>query len=215
MILKGTFPPKAFAHIEHVLVSFPVTPGKIGLLVGVLEQTHLLDTQAAVLQSVTTGQNAVAIGCVAQSMLDIIEGKHGSHYKQLSGVCTLQNVTATGDGFGLLNNGYIAGATRHAALATSQPDATNAMHLHAALLDNALSNITGWVTTIEQDALHLSTHSTDLAQVQEIVKLADDAYHGVDVNGDGQIDPVAGEAGAVTAFLQGQLMATLFLTPGA
>lgn len=215
VILKGTFPPKAFAHIEHVLVSFPVTPGKIGLLVGVLEQTHLLDTQAAVLQSVTTGQNAVAIGCVAQSMLDIIEGKHGSHYKQLSGVCTLQNVTATGDGFGLLNNGYIAGATRHAALATSQPDATNAMHLHAALLDNALSNITGWVTTIEQDALHLSTHSTDLAQVQEIVKLADDAYHGVDVNGDGQIDPVAGEAGAVTAFLQGQLMATLFLTPGA
>ncbi|HEX9133602.1 MAG TPA: hypothetical protein VF844_15025, partial [Ktedonobacteraceae bacterium] len=215
VILKGTFPPKAFAHIEHVLVSFPLTPGKIGLLVGVLEQTHLLDTQAAVLQSVTTGRNAVAIGCVAQSMLDIIEGKHGSHYKRLNGVCTLQNVTATGDGFGLLNNGYLPGATRHAALATSQPDATNAMHLHAVLLDNALSNITGWVTTIEQGALLLHTHPTDLTPVQEIVRLADDAYHGVDVNGDGQIDPVKGEAGAVTALLQGQLMATLSLTPGA
>jgi hypothetical protein len=39
------------------------------------------------------------------------------------------------------------------------------------------------------------------------------AYHGVDVNGDGQIDPVAGEAGALTAYLQGQLMATLSLAP--
>jgi serine/threonine protein kinase len=215
VILKGTFPTKAFAHIEHVLVSFPGTPGKIGLLVGVLEQTQLLDTQAAILHSVTTSRGTVAIDCIAQSMVDIIEGVHGSHYQQLAGICALQNVTGAGDGFGLLNKGYLTGAARHAALATSQPDATNAMHLHAALVDNALSNITGWVTTIEQDALLLQTHPTDLAPVHEIVALADDAYHGVDVNGDGQIDPVAGEAGAVTAYHQGQLMATLSLTPGA
>jgi len=36
----------------------------------------------------------------------------------------------------------------------------------------------------------------------------------VDANGDGQIDPVVGEAGALTAYLQGQLMSTISLAPG-
>jgi hypothetical protein len=212
VILTGTFPIKAFAHVEHLLVIYPETPGKIGLLVGVLEQTHILDIQAAVLQSAATGRNTVAISCAAQSMLDIIEGIHGSHYQQLEGICALQNVTTAGDGFGLLGKGgYVTGSTEHAGFAISQPDATSAMHQHAKLMDIALSNIIGWVTTIDHDALQLRTHPTDLSKVEEIVRLADYAYHGVDVNGDGQIDPVVGEAGAITALLQGQLMATLSL----
>src|SRR5437660_12791792 len=112
----------------------------------------------------------------------------------------------TGDGFGLLGKGYLAGATEHATLAISQPDATNTMRLHAGLMAIALSNIKGWVTTIEQDALQLIKNPADQTKVQEIVTLADDTYHGVDVNGDGQIDPVAGEARTLTAYLQRQLM---------
>jgi len=212
VILTGTFPIKSFAHVVHLLVDFPPTPGKIGLLVGVLEQTHLLDSQSAVLQNVAASQNTVAIGCVAQSMLDIIEGKHGLHYKQLDEACMLQNVTTTGDGFGLQGKaGYMTGSTEHAGYAISQPDATNAMHAHTALMDVSLSNINGWLTTIDEDAFILHTHPTDVSRVEEIVRLADDAYHGVDVNGDGQIDPVSGEAGAITAFQQGQLIATLSL----
>jgi hypothetical protein len=88
------------------------------------------------------------------------------------------------------------------------------MHQHAALLDIALTNITGWVTTIDQDALLLRANPANLTPVKAIVRLADTAYHGVDTNGDGQIDPVVGEAGALTAYQQGQLMATLSLTPG-
>ncbi len=215
VILTGTFPAKSFAHVEHLLVDYPKTPGKIGLLVGVLEQTHLLDIQSSVLQSVAANQNTVVIGCVAQSMLDIIEGKHGSHYKQLDEACTLQNVTTTGDGFGLQGKGgYLSGSTSHAGYAISQPDATSAMHVHTALMDVALANINGWLTTIDQDAFLLKTHPTNISKVEEVVRLADYAYHGIDVNGDGQIDPVPGEAGAITAFEQGQLIATLTLNSG-
>lgn len=109
----------------------------------------------------------------------------------------------------------MADSAEYATLAITQPDATNAMRLHAGLMSIALSNIKGWETTIEQDALQLLKKPTDLTKVQEIATLADDAYHGVDANGDGQIDPVAGEAGALTAYQQGQLMATLFLVPNA
>jgi serine/threonine protein kinase len=215
VILTGTFPKKAFAHVVHLLVDYPETPGKIGLLVGVLEQAHLLDNQAAVLQNATTSRNTVATGCLAQNMLNIIEGKHGSHYQHLNGECALQNVTAVGDGFGLQGKeGYMTGSTEHAGFAVSLPDATSAMHVHAALMDVSLSNMNGWLMTLDKDALQLSTHPTDFSKVGEIERLADYAYHGVDVNGDGQIDPVEGEAGAITAFQQGQLMATLTLKAG-
>lgn len=215
VILTGTFPVMAFQHIQHLLVSFPETPGKVGMLIGLLQQTHLLDSQATVLQSVATSRDTVTIGCVAQSMLDIIKGTQGAHYHPLAGTCTGRNVTVTGDGFGLLGKGFVAGAEEHASLALSQKDATSVMRQHAALMDIALTNVTGWVTTIEQDLLRLRAHPADLSSLQEITTLADNAYHGVDVNGDGQIDPVAGEAGALTAYQQGQLMATVTLAPSA
>ena len=214
VILVGKFPPQAFAHIQHLLVSFPATPGKIGVLVGSLEQTRLLNVQADVLQGLAPAHNNVAITCAAQSIIDVIEGSHGPHYRSLGGSCAAENITATGDGFGLLSKGgYLDDSGEHATLAITQPDATNTMRLHARLMSIAISNLKGWVTTIEQDALSLFKNPSDTTKIQEIVTLADNAYHGVDANGDGQIDPVAGEAGALTAYLQGQLMATLPLTP--
>jgi hypothetical protein len=216
VVLTGAFPLKAFAHIQHLLVSFPATPGKIGFLVGALQQTHLLTIQADVLQTLASSRDANAIKCAAQSVIDLIEGMRGPNYHPLAETCALQHATMTGDGFGLLGkDGYLASAAEHATFAVTQPDATSTMRLHARLMVIALSNIKGWITTIEQDALNLIASPTDLAKAQEIATLADDAYHGVDINGDGQNDPVAGEAGALTAYLQGQLMATLALTPGA
>jgi len=89
------------------------------------------------------------------------------------------------------------------------------MRQHATLMDIALSNINGWVTTTEQDLLRLQAHPTDLSSLQEIATLTDAAYRGVDANSDGQIEPVAGEAGAIAAYQQGQLMATLSLVHSA
>jgi serine/threonine protein kinase len=216
IILTGIFPVRAIQHVQHLLVSYPETPGKVGLLMGLLSQTRLLNLQAAVLQSVPASRNTLALSCVAQSMLDIIGGKHGAHYHPLTAACGGQNVSTIGDGFGLLGTaGYMASAEEHASLALSQKDATSSMHQHAALMDTAITNIDGWVTTIEGDLLQLQTHPGDLAPVQRIALLADDVYHGVDANGDGQIEAVAGEAGALTAYQQGQLMATLALKPGA
>ncbi len=213
VILLVNFPVHAFQHIEHLLVSFPPAPAKTALLLGLMQQTHMLDNQAVVLQTVANSKNAAMMVCMAQSMLDIIEGAHGLHYHPLSDTCMDLGVIANGDGYGLLGQGYVSTAEKHAALALSQPDATNTMHEHAASMDIALTNISGWVTTMEQDLLQVRGHPTDLTALQEITTLADNAYRGVDVNGNGQIEPIAGEAGALVAFQQGQLMATLSLAP--
>jgi hypothetical protein len=183
--------------------------------VGLRNQTQLLSTQADTLQSAATSRKTDVIQCATQSIIDIIEGRGSPHYQPLAQTCARSNITATGDGFGLLGKGYIAAVGDHANLAAIQPDATDNIRLHARLVEIAASTIQHWVTTVDDDALTLLQHPTDLSKVPEIVMLAGHAYHGNDVNGNGRIDPVAGEAGATTAYLQGQLMATLPLVPSA
>src|SRR5712692_1985219 len=215
VVLSGTFPPMAVIHIRHLLLSFPLTPGKIGLLSGLLNQAQLLNEEALVLQNLSGSGNSFAMQCAAQSIIDISEGNNGPHYQPLADGCASQNITKAGDGFGLLGQGYIVTASSHASLAATQPDATNNIRIHAGHVEIAMTNIKGWVTTVDQDALKLLANPLDTSIVQEMVNLSDHAYHGVDINGDEQVDPVAGEAGAITAYIHGQLMAALPLVPAA
>ena len=209
VILTGIFPPKAFVHIRHLLFKFPTTPGNVGLLVGLMNQTQLLNGQALILQNTVAGGNQAAIKCAAQSIIDISEGTTGNNYKPLGTDCATLNITQTGDGFGILGNGYLLTASSHASLAANQSDTTQNIRTHANHVIIATDNIKGWVTTVDQDALKLLSNPSDTSVMQEIVTLADHAYHGVDINGDEQIDPVPGEAGAITAYIHGQLMAAL------
>lgn len=214
VLLTASFPPKAFVHIKHLLFSFPTTPEKIGLLVGLLEQTRLLNAQALALQSIADGQNAGAIQCIAQSIIDISEGPQGAHYQALPAACGAS--IPTGDGFGILGtNGYAATAATHASLAATQTDTTPTIRQHANEVEIGTTNITRWVTTIDQDALALLANPLNQASIPEIVARADHAFRGIDNNGNGQIEPIADEEGAATAYLRGQLMATLTLMPSA
>lgn len=213
IILSGTFPPLAFVHIRHLLFHFPTTPANIGLLVGLLGQTQQLNNQGILLQNLVTGSdNKAGIQCFAQSIIDISEGAHGTNYHPLSTWCKLHYTTQAGDGYGILNqDGYAAMAAAHASLAATQPDSTDTIRLHAHQVEIATGNIKGWVTTIDQDALKLLANPANTSPVAEIVSLSDHAFHGVP-GSDGQISPIPGEAGAISAYLYGQLMAGLLLS---
>jgi hypothetical protein len=215
VVLTGTFPPKAFVHIKHILFQFPITPNHIGLLVGVLGQTQQLNDQAALLQNAVAGHNTIATQCIAQSMIDIIEGQQGQHYQPLGPQCAAENINIAGDGFGLLgSNGYLSLAGAHASLAATQTDSTDSIKIHAKHVEICLANIQGWVTTVDQDAINLLAHPDHTSKVQEMVTLSDHAYHGVATNGNEQPQPITGSGGAITAYIHGQLMAGLILVAG-
>lgn len=216
VVLSGVFPPQSFVHIRHLLVSFPTTPGQTALAVGVLQQTQLVDAQAKVLQSVAASQNQVAIQCAAQSLVDLLEGHQGAHFRPLGSGCDAQSIVATGDGFGLLGaGGYLAETAQHASNAAIAPDATSFIRTHAGHVEIAMTNIEGWLAQVEQDALALVANPANTSGVPQLVTNASHADNGVDTNGDESIDPVVGEAGAVTAYEHSQLMATLTLVAGA
>ncbi|GAC1393976.1 MAG: hypothetical protein NVS4B11_26750 [Ktedonobacteraceae bacterium] len=214
ILLTGTFPPEAFVHIKHLLFSFPTTPGKIGLLVGLLEQVQQLNTQTVLLKSFVNNGDKASIQCAAQSIVDIAEGAQGPHALPLTSDCTSLGISATGDGFGILgSNGYVSTTAAHASLAATQHDSTQNIKLQAGHVEIATDNIKDWVTTIDQDALALLTNPANTTKVQEMVTLSNQALNGVDTNNDGQVDSVPGEAGTILAYNEGHLMASLPLVP--
>lgn len=214
VLLLATFAPRAFVHIRHLLFSFPTTPAKIGLLVGLLGQTRLLNAQAQALESLAGHGDPAAITCLAQSIIDISEGQQGGHFQLPAASCG--SSLPTGDGFGILGaNGYAATAATHASLAATQSDSTATIRLHASEVEAGTTSIASLVTAIDRDAGQLLSHPGNTADIQEIASLANHAFQGVDSNSNGQVDPVASEEGAATAYLRGQLIASLALLPRA
>lgn len=212
VLLAGTFAPRAFIHIKHLLFSFPTTPAKIGLLVGLLGQTRLLNAQALALANLASNAAPGAVACLAQSLIDISEGQQGARFLPLPAACG--GSLPTGDGFGIVGtNGYAATAATHASLAATQSDSSANIRLHASEVEAGTTSIAGLVTTIDHDARQLLSTPGASAAIQEIATLANHALQGVDSNGSGQIDPVASEEGATGAYLRGQLMASLRLLP--
>ncbi|HKS69480.1 MAG TPA: hypothetical protein VJQ45_03605, partial [Ktedonobacterales bacterium] len=219
VVLSAKFPPDAFVHIKHVLLSFPTTPGKMGLLVGVLQQTSDANSEAQALQQAMANARSTEVQCHAQSILDILEGTHGQHYQPLSAECIALGMTRQGDGFGLLDSsasagsgqspsptGYIADAADHASLAGSTPDATAVIRQHGASAQAILAGVKSSLTAADAAALRLLAVPTDAVATATLVGNCAQAYGTV---GHGN----SAATGAIGAYLQGQLMATLTLTP--
>lgn len=217
VVLSAAFPPDALIHIKHVLLSFPTTPGAIGLLVGVLRQTSAANDEAQALQQAVAGGRPDAVQCHAQNILDILEGTHGTHYQPLSAACAALGVTPLGDGFGLLNPsaaagygqtsspaGYIADAADHASLAATTPDATAIIRQHAAQVQSELAGVKSALTAADASALRLLAAPTDTVTAATLAGEIGQAYGSVGHGG-------GSATGAIGAYLQGQLMATLTL----
>jgi hypothetical protein len=185
--------------------------------VGLLKQAQALNAQALLLQNAFSSQNTTAVQCAAQSINNILEGAHGPHFHQLSALCATVNITDPSDGYGLRgNNGYIVTAKAHAGFAAQSADATDNIRTHAKHVGIAMDNIDGWGAKIDSDVESLvANRAANPTTVQEIVSLSNRLLNGIDTNNDESVDPVPGEAGAITGYQHAQLMALLPLTAGA
>ena len=221
VVLSAVFPPLAFIHIQHLLVAFPTTPGQVGLLVGTLDQTRLLYAQTQAFARAVSSGDAADARCLAQSIVDIAEGAQGANYTPLTAACQALGVSATGDGFGLIDasaaalaakngaaysdTGYLADASAHASLAATQPDTTAVIRTNARQVEVTDANIEGWVTSLDSQAVSFLTDPTRTQLGPSMLTLAQQAYQGQG----------AAHGGALAAFADGQQMATLTLKAGA
>ncbi len=213
VVYSGQLPGPSLIHIRHLLVSFPATPGKIGLEVGLRNQAQELRRQAESLRDAQQGSNLPEIKLRAEYLVNLIEGSKGQDYGDLNKDGKVQN---TGDGYGLLKNGdqlgYLDGSKEHAGLAAKAEGATEDIKLHAGHVGITVDNASGWVTAIRDRSLSL-LKATELTAteplVREVLVLANQTVQGVDLKGDGQIQPVPGSGGVLTSYQHAQLMAAI------
>jgi plastocyanin len=217
VLLRGELTGGALTHVRHVLVSFPATPNARGFGIGMRELAEQALRFAGLQSEAVAAGDLADVRAHAERIVNLIEGAQGPDYGDLDGD---GQVADGGDGFGLLQGGQLAGyllaAEDHARLAAESPEASEFMRQRAAEMKVTVANARERFAQLRDAELHiLEAETADEAQplVAAALALADRALVGVDANADERIDPIAGEGGALTAYIRGQLLATISVSP--
>jgi serine/threonine protein kinase len=211
-------PQSGLTHVRHLLASFSSTPNQIGFIRGLDADTRLLtDLSAQMLAAFETGNEAELL-LHAERMLNMIVGnKSLPDYKDWNGNGAIDD---PGDGYGLLLNGeqlgYIQGTFSHADLAITSPDATQNMLTHGEHVKVSALNMSDWTAQLRTQLIAIFENPASPereALIRQAVAMANQIRIGVDVNGNENIEPIAGEGGAVTAYEHSYYMADMLIFP--
>lgn len=212
VVLSATLPGPSHNHIKHVLSGDP--DGGPGYAVSMLKQgqgAHQHATLAARGDSIAWVQT------------------HADHvHSYLSGVLTglrpgNSNPANLDDAKGHGLRRYVTEAARHAGFAAAQEGATDPMKLHNGHVQFAAVNLlgpdgqSGWIgeaVTLAREIVAMN-YGDDVAKAtadaQRLLILVDRILNGVDMNGNGRVDPTAGEAAVMIAYPHAQFMGWWYL----
>jgi hypothetical protein len=217
VVLHGQLPVQALVHISHLLVSYPDTPGQVGLEAGLRAQVNALVDHAQKLSGAQATGNLATVKQEAEAIANLIEGTKAPNYGDLD---KDGQITDPGDGFGFLQNGaqngYLLGVKDHAELSAAAPDATDNVKQHAEGVAITTDNVRDWVTQIRDKARAIigAPDTTATRQlVSDILDLATAVEQGRSIGTDGNIQPVKGSGGAITSYQEALHMADMPIQP--
>jgi hypothetical protein len=152
-------------------------------------------------------------------LINQIVGESSDQYKDYNGDGTVD--TYSSDGYGSLPNGDHPGYLQETAInvkaAADAPDSTQNIRDQSAAIQICIQNMQGWTDQILPLALKLNDTAFGPEMkptVDELSKLGDALLNGVDVNNNGQIEPVKGECGAAKAYELGWFMSDFYIFSG-
>ncbi len=212
-----SLPQSGLVHVRHLLFSFGATPNQIGFIRGLdAGTTQLMDLSAQMLAAFEAGNEAEML-LQAERMLTLIVGTQSPDHKDWNLNGTTDDIS---DGYGLLLNGdqlgYIQGTFSHADLAITSPDATQNMLTHGEHVKVCAANVGNWTAELRTQLIAILENPSNPdreARIRQAVALANQIRSGVDLNGNENIEPIAGEGGAVTAYDHSYYMADMLIPP--
>jgi serine/threonine-protein kinase len=219
VVYSSAIPGGALAHVRHLLVSMPDTPGQIGLIQGMRKDAALVDERANAMLAAFEAGDEAALRKSAEAVVNLIVGSQSPEYGDLDndGV-----VTDPGDGYGLLLNGespgYTGGALSHAQYAMQSGDAPESVLFHGEHVIISVTNVEGWAVQLRDLCLAILKNPLDeelRGQIVQAIGLADQIVHGVDLDGNERVDAVPGEGGVLTAHDHAYYMADMDILAGA
>jgi hypothetical protein len=218
VVYSSGVPLGALAHIRHVLVKFGGNPNEIGMGIGFLRTSALIDDAGQALETAFDAGDEKNARASAEAMINLIVGKQSPDFKDWDKNGKVAN---PGDGFGLLLNGnqtgYIEGTITHAELAAAAEDATGNIIFHSEHVAISGKNVEEWATQLRDVArriLDSPQGQIPEADIRLAVSLAAQIRYGLDLDGNESVDPVAGEGGAITAYEHAGYMADMQILEG-
>lgn len=162
IVLESHLPPQAFMHIGYLLVKWPTTPGKVGYLVGALQQTHLLSLQVKQLQNAENAHDSQKVRCFSQAIVNTIEGNQaGTKYHPISSSCPTTAQQSNGS-LGLVNSGgYLQQASDQTSLAAHSPNTTASIQTHAHDVETTIPQILRTLRQLDTHALQVVKSTND------------------------------------------------------
>ncbi len=214
---SAALPAEGFMHVRHLLFSYYNTPDEVGFINGLDATTLLINDIGNEMLTAFEAGDKVRVRAQAEKMLNTIAGVKSPEHKDWDGDGTIGDPS---DRFGLLlngdNEGYIQGAYTHANLALTSKDATENMLIHGEHVKIAMTNIGEWTPQLHDLLVNIlaSPADTDVESlVRQAVALSSQIRSGIDINGNENIEPIAGEGGALTAIQHAYYMADISIIP--
>ncbi|NOZ71586.1 MAG: hypothetical protein GXP38_06690, partial [Chloroflexi bacterium] len=222
---SAALPTQALAHIRHVVYQRSDTPNNVGYSVGLVQQAEALLTHVNNAKTWADQDNLDEAKRHTEHTINIMVGEDSPLFKDWNGDGNIQN---PGDGFGILagsedlngdgrvNVGYAKGTHDHIKNAANSPDATDNIKARAQQVKAATYNIMGrtndptypnWgqqFLAAAQNLMNATTAAEAQTYADQMVEFATEILNGTDANGNGKVEPVAGEGGARTAHLYAQ-----------
>jgi hypothetical protein len=216
---SSAIPKGSLMHIRHLLVRMEDNPNHIGMVVGLVNDTTLIDQSAQAMLDAYTSGDTKSVRSNAEAIINIIVGTQDSELYQ--DWDSDGKINDPGDGYGLLLNGdqagYIGGVIDHAQLSAEASDSTPEIRMHSGHVIICAQNVEDWATQLRDTVIRIARSESDAdieADVRSAVTLADQMLNGIDINGNETIDPIPGEGGAITAYQHADYMSDMPILPG-
>ncbi|HSB03292.1 MAG TPA: anti-sigma factor, partial [Anaerolineales bacterium] len=221
---SSVFPPQALKYVRYVIVSYDKTPDQGPLMQNLWYYSgdyvnksingDDLNKQYQGIVQAFTASNEATLRKRTEEVINQIVGNQSNEYLDYDGDGIVDD---PGDGYGSISTGgehlgYLQETILYAKSAADAPDSTPNIRLYSENVQVCIQNMEGWSNEILQLALQLSKMPMDAAMqpvVTQLSTLGNQLVHGIDTNGNGFIDPSAGECGADTAYEHAYFMADM------
>lgn len=205
---QDALPTGALNHLRTALAYASDTPSTVGYAVGLLSQAEILALHAGFARDAVDANNLSEAKMHVEHVLNTLYGAADPRYGDHNNDGSTDN---PGDGYGLLPYGVKLGETLP--LAANASDATQPIKARVAEVQVTLANLNGWAPQLiakAEELLNAANANAAQTPVTQLVGLATRIYSGADLNDNGQVEPIANEGGAQTAYITTQQAADYF-----
>jgi serine/threonine protein kinase len=229
VVYSSVFPPEALENLRHLIVAHELTPDHGPLMQNLwyysadyinvsINNNGTISVDRGIVQAFENGDEAT-LRRRTEEVINQIVGDLSDQYIDHDGD---GGINVSGDGYGSLPQGeerlgYIQETALYAKNAAQASDSTPNIRTYNENVQICLQNMQGWTDEIRALAVQLNETAFGPEMesiITQLSQLGNMLVHGVDVNENGRIDPVAGECGADTAYEYAYFMADFQILPG-